>query len=285
MTLPILLAFVAMICWGVGDFLIQKTIKKIGALETLCWTTLFSSFLLLPLVFKEIKNLTGWQFFILTVLGVVNFASGFIHFKALKIGKLSVVETILSIELPLTVLLGLIFFKESLGLIQIALIATLFIGIILISINFEKIHKRDFLEKGALLAILSGVLIALVNFLTASQAREVSPLMAIWLPWLVCGLVCFGHISRRQLHNFLGHSRDHWPLILAMVAVDLAAWLAYVFAVARAELGITIAITESFIIIALMLGVIINHEKIKLIQYVGAAMAIASSLAIGLISR
>ncbi len=33
--LSILFAFCAMICWGFGDFLIQRTVRKIGDVEAL----------------------------------------------------------------------------------------------------------------------------------------------------------------------------------------------------------------------------------------------------------
>ena len=285
MSWPIILAFGAMVGWGFGDFLIQKTIKKIGTIETLCWLTLFSSILLFPFVLFDLRDLTGTQLLILFILGLANFASGLIHFKALKIGKLSVVEVIISIELPLTILLGLVIFRETLNFWQIILIIFLFLGIILLSVDPKKIHKNDFLEKGSLLAILSGVLIAIVNFGSASQAKELSPLMAIWLPWFVCGLICFGHISRKRLNNFILTSKNHWLLILTMVIVDLFAWLAYVFAVAKEELAITIAITESYVVIALILGVIVNKEKIRKIQYLGAGLAVVCSLLIGFISK
>ena len=70
-----------------------------------------------------------------------------------------------------------------------------------------------------------------------------------------------------------------------MVIFDTAAWVAYVMAVAEKELSITIAITESFVVIAMILGVIFNKEKINKIQYLGAALAIIGSLSIGLISK
>ncbi len=285
MSWSIILAFGAMVGWGFGDFLIQKTIKKIGTIETLCWVSLFSSIIITPFVFKELKTLTGPQLITLIILGSANFASGFIHFKALKIGKLSVVEIILSIELPLTILLGLIVFKEVLNLWQIILIIFLFVGIVLISVDPEKIHKKDFLEKGSLLALLSGVFIAVVNFGSASQAKELSPLMAIWIPWFVCGLICFAHISRKRLNNFFDTSRKNWRLVLLMIIIDLLAWTSYVFAVAKEELAITIAITESYVVIALILGVIVNKEKIKKLQYFGATIAVVCSLLIGFTSK
>ncbi|MEI6529045.1 MAG: DMT family transporter [Candidatus Falkowbacteria bacterium] len=285
MNLAILLAFGAMIGWGLGDFLIQKTINKIGPIGTLCWISLFSSIILIPFVVSDLKNITQSQYITLIILGLANFASGYIHFKALEIGKLSVVEIIMSIELPLTILLGILFFRESLSLWQIFLIIILFIGIILISIDTTKINKKDFLEKGSLLAIFSGVLIAIVNFGSASQAKEISPLMALWIPWFVCGLICFARLSQNNLKTFFRQSAKNWPLVLIMVIVDLLAWTSYVFAVAREELSITIAITESYVVIALALGIIINKEKITKIQYFGAGLAVCGSLLIGLTSK
>ncbi|MFA5131104.1 MAG: DMT family transporter [Patescibacteria group bacterium] len=285
MNLAILLAFGAMFGWGLGDFLIQKTINKIGPIETLCWISLFSSIILIPFVVNDLKTINSAQFITLIILGLANFASGYVHFKALEIGKLSVVEIIMSIELPLTILLGILVFGESLGLRQIFLIIILFIGIILISIDTTKINKKDFLEKGSLLAILSGVLIAIVNFGSASQAKEISPLMALWLPWFVCGLICFVWIRQNSLNNFFRESAKNWLLVLVMVVVDLLAWTAYVFAVAKEELSITIAITESYVVIALALGIIINKEKITKIQYLGAGLAVGASLLIGLLSK
>jgi drug/metabolite transporter (DMT)-like permease len=286
MNSAILWAFGAMIGWGIGDFLIQRTVRKIGAVETLLWITFFSSFALLPLIFHDLPSLTWHQIINLIILGLVGFASGFVHMKALEIGKLSVVEIILSIELPLTILLGIIFLSEKLNLNQIILIIILFIGIIMISVDFKRVDKKDFLEKGALLAILSSGLISVVNFLTALQAKEISPIMALWLPWLACGVFCFGYmISRGQTKSFIKNCRSSWKLILLMVIFDTAAWVAYVMAVAEKELSITIAITESFVVIAMILGVIFNKEKINKIQYLGAALAIIGSLSIGLISK
>ena len=122
MSQAILLAFGAMILWGVGDFLIQRTIWRIGNLETLFWISASSSILLLPLVYQSLPALTFNKIFIMIVLGLVGFAGSYIEFESLDIGKLSVVEVILSLELPLTILLGVFFLREHLSLGQLILI-------------------------------------------------------------------------------------------------------------------------------------------------------------------
>ncbi len=287
MSLSIILAFGAMFGWGIADFLIQKTVKKIGSLETLAWITVLGAIILIPLILYEGLNLTRTNVIFLIFLGAVTFTAGLLDFKALAIGKLAVMETIMAIELPLTILLGVLAFQERLNFLQVALVTSVFVGIVLASVNFKNIHHRDFLEKGSLLAIASGLLIAFVNFFSADQAKSLSPLMAIWFPWLSCGMICLIYISRfkkNHFKNFVKQSFGHWRLILIVAVIDLGAWLFYAFAVAKEELSITIAITESYIVVAIILGVLINKEKIRPAQYLGSALAIISSLLIGFIS-
>lgn len=283
MNLSIWLAFGAMLGWGVGDFFIQKTVKKIGAIETLFYLSFISSFLFLPFIIGRLPNLTSRNIIFLVALGLISFTSGYAFMRALKIGKLSVIETITALELPLTIIWGCLFFKETLNLIQIILIAVLFFGIILISVNFKNINKLDFLEKGSIFAFITAVVVSAVNFLSALGAKEIDPLVTLWLAWLVCGLVCGGFIVRQKNCQLWKTSLKNWRLILITILVDTFAWLAYVLAVRGSKLSITIAITESFVVVALLLGVIFNKEKITKIQFCGAALAITASLIISFI--
>ena len=287
MNLALFLAFGAMVSWGIGDFLIQRTVKKIGVLETLAWITGSSAIIMIPIIIYRGIALNPQDILFLTLLGVLTFVSGILDFKALSIGKLSVMETIMAVELPLTIMLGVIAFNESLNSGQWLLVLMIFIGIIFVSVNFKNLNSRDFLEKGSILAIISGIVFALVNFFSANLAKTIDPMIAIWFPWLACGIISFIYISRfKKAHfkEFIKNSYQYWKLIALVSAIDLAAWLFYAFAVEKEELSITIAITESYIVIALILGVIINKEKIRPLQYMGATLAIIGSIVIGLIS-
>ncbi len=53
--LAVLFAFGAMLCWGIGDFLIQRTVRKIGDVETLAFIGLIGSIVLLPFVLPQIS--------------------------------------------------------------------------------------------------------------------------------------------------------------------------------------------------------------------------------------
>ena len=296
MTLPIILAFGAMFGWGIADFLIQKNIKKIGWLETLWWIYLGSFIFLLPFVFESLSSLNSVKTTLLVALGVIGILSAITHFKALEIGKLSVVEIILFFELPLTILFGITFLKNTLYWHQVVLIILLFVGVVLISVDFNKMRRRQFWffwekrkifwEKGTWLAGLTAILLALTNSLTAVGATNISPLLVIWLPWTLGGLGCLSYLLyKRRFHNLIRDGIKNWPSILTMALIDTSAWLFFSFSIAqKGELAIIASITEGYIVIAMLLGIGFNKEKIRGWQYLGAAITIVASLFIGLTS-
>lgn len=270
-----------MVGWGVGDWLIQKSVRKIGATETLFYITAACAILLFPFVYRGLSAVNLGNILFISGIGVITFLGGLFLFKALEVGKLAVVETITVLDLPLTIALGLIFFQERLSSAQIALILLLIVGVVMISADWQRLKTRDFLEKGAILALATAVIVALTNFLVAVGAKNVDPLIVLWLSWLVCALICGVILIRRPTPGFLAASRRHFKLIAVLSLIDILAWICFALAVTQQELAITMAISGSFLVITILLGVIVNREKLAPLQYLGAGIALACSLSIG----
>ena len=72
---------------------------------------------------------------VLLLLGIITFLAAVLDFQALMVGKLSVIEIIFEIELPITIVLAFIFFKETFSLIQILLMILIFLGVILMAVE------------------------------------------------------------------------------------------------------------------------------------------------------
>ena len=154
------LAFVAMLCRGFGDFLIQKSTRKIGDWEALFFITLFGAVVLFPFAYKKLPAIFAGPSETLIVLGVlcvVLFFAAILDFEALRVGKLAVVEPIWSFEVPVSALLAFFILAERLSLIQILLIAALLVGLALVSLKdkfkFSKIsygagHAFGFFRRG-----------------------------------------------------------------------------------------------------------------------------------------
>jgi len=280
--LGILFTFGALICWGFGDFFIQRTTRKIGDIESLAFVSIIGSIILLPFAIKDIYLLDKNGIILLLILGLTAFIMSILDFEALKQGKLSVIDVILELELPITIVLAYLFFKESLSFFQFLIIAFIFISIVLIATKSFK-HWKARLEKGVLIALVAAILMGLVNFLTASSSRLISPILAIWIPWVIITIICLVFIFKRKgLNKLVKDSIKFKWLILAMGILDTLAWVFYANAMIINPISITTAITESYPAIALFLGLWLNKEKIKAHQYVGAVIAILACFILAL---
>lgn len=281
--ISILAAFGAMLFWGVGDFFIQRSTRKIGDAESLAFIGIIGALGLLPFVLPELPALfTIPNIALLSFIGLVGFVVAMINLEALKEGKLSVIDVLLEIELPITAVLGFAFFSESFSLAQLAIIALVFAGIVLISVDsfsFRRRSKR--LEKGVLLAVITAGGMALLNFLTAYGSKEISPLMVIWLPWVVIAIISLFFIWRREgFKRFSKNGFRFERLVLVMGVIDTLGWLLYAIALQFNALTITTAISESYPAIALFMGIWLNREKILPHQYAGAALALVASVSL-----
>ena len=279
---PVPAAFGALLCWGVGDYLIQNNARKIGNVEALLWISLVGMLATLPLVAGQLHLLGVWpDFLLLALLGAVTFIAAMVDFEALKVGKLAVVDMVIALELPLTILLAIVFLHDSLDLWQVALIVLLIAGVIMIALDGMDLSLK--LEAGVLFALAAAGSLALLNFLTAVGSRTVTPLMAVWAPALFSAVFCLVVILKRgSAGGVLERARNNLTLVIAMGVVDFSAWIFYAYATSLGELSIVNAITESFPAVALMLGVWLGREKISKRQYLGAAVALLASIALAM---
>ena len=284
----IMAAFGATLLWGFGDFFIQRETRKVGDMESLAFISIMGAFGLFPFVLAELPSLFTMQnVFLLSFIGIITFITSVVDFEALKKGKLSVIEVIFEIELPVSVVLGFLFFKETLTFVQFFTIFLIFAGIVMVSVrSFSRGHWNNIkkFEKGVILAFLAAVLMGFDNFFVAVGSKNVSPLMVIWMPWLVMAIVSLFFIWRKNGFASLMHDTATFKrLILITGIVDTLGWLFYATALAKNELSIVTAITETYPAIAIFLGVWLNKEKIMPHQYGGAALALAASVALALI--
>ena len=63
-----------------------------------------------------------------------------------------------------------------------------------------------------------------------------------------------------------------------MSIADKAAWVAFAFAMSLAPIAVAVALSESYIIIAVILGLFVNKEKIQFHQKCGLVLAIFAAI-------
>lgn len=280
-TVGIGLAFVAMLCWGIGDFLIQRSVRKIGKAETLFVISAFGALVLTPFVYRDLGAFVLGDLHTLLVASgaaVILLLAAVLDFEALRVGKLSVVEPIWSLEIPVAGLLAFFVLSERLTMLQTGLIFVLIVGLVLVSIR-GKITKAAFFEKGAFIALVAAIVMGSANFFIGWGARLLDPLMINFVVNIFMAVVTFGYIvfsgGVKQLVRDVAAQRR---LLFSMSVTDNTAWVAFAAAMVYAPLTIAVALSQSYIIIAVLLGLFVNRERISARQKIGLVGALIAAI-------
>jgi uncharacterized membrane protein len=78
--------------------------------------------------------------------------------------------------------------------------------------------------------------------------------------------------------------KKSWRVVLGESLFDNLAWIAYSGAVIYLPVSLTIGITESYIVLAALLGIIANRERLQRHQYFGIGLALVGTIFLGVIS-
>lgn len=287
-TVGIGLAFVAMLCWGFGDFLIQKSTRKLGDWETLFLICGFGSIILLPFVWKDIlfAILNDKDNFLILLIGaLILFIAALIDFEALKKGKLAIVEPIWSLEVPVAAFLAFFILNERISFFQIILIAFLIICLFLVSFREKTFNKKFFMERGVIWAFIGAFFMGGANFFYGWGARISDPLV---INFVVNVFVTFATsiylLSMGKFKIIIKDFMNNKLFVLPMIISDNVAWIAFAFSMTLAPIAVATALSESYIIIAVLLGLFINREKIQFHQKVGLIGAIITAIILAVIT-
>ncbi len=282
------LAFAAMLCWGFGDFLIQKSTRAVGDWEALFIIGLIGAAIISPFVIGRIPAIfetSGQGIIIIGIACVVLFFAAIMDFEALRIGKLAVVEPIWSIEIPAAALLAFFILGERVGLSQIIVIFLLMLGLFAVSIKEKQKIKKFFLERGVFLAFFAAVFMGGANFFIGWGSRVTDPLMVNFITDVFIVAVSGAYLFfTGRLGKMLRDFRSHLVLLFPMGILDKAAWVAFAFAMTLAPITIAVALSESYIIVAVILGLAVNKEKLAKHQKFGLALAVVSAITLAIMT-
>lgn len=279
-------AFVAMLCWGVGDFLIQRSVRRHGDVETIFLITLFGVAILFPFVYRDLPSLfsvtSRGVLYILLATGLLHLIAAFLELESLRRGKIAVVEPIWSFEIFPAALFAFLFLGERMTALQLGIVLLLIVGLFLVSFRGSIFVRQHLLERGVYFAVAGALTMGAAGFFTGWSARLADPLMANFVVCVFLTLYCGTHLLvRGRIIKPFSHLISFPKTLLSMVILDNTAWVAYAFAMSLVPIGIATALSESYLIIAVLLGLSIGrerllfHQKVGIVCSVGAAIVLA----------
>ena len=282
----ILLALVALLSWVLGDFLIQRSARKFGDWVALFYVTAFASIVLFPFVYGDIVRSINAHGALLWIASFVVLFAGLLDFEALRVGKISVIEPIFALEIPIAAVLALYIIHEQLNLLQAISVTALVIGILLISTTVFENFKKIRAEKGVWQAALATLGVGTANFLFGLGSRETSPLMMNWFTSIFIALIALAYLAATSRLKEVGeHLKNGKLLILNVAFFDNLAWIAFSYSMLFIPIAVATGISEGYIAFAGALGLFFNKEKLARHQWVGFFLVVVSVLLLAFITK
>jgi uncharacterized membrane protein len=117
------------------------------------------------------------------------------------------------------------------------------------------------------------------NFFVGWGARETDPLV---MNFFINTISVIGSgiflVAKRKFSAPFRHLISYPKTVVPMMVLDNMAWIAFTYGLVLAPIGIAVALSESYIIIAVLLGIFVSREKLERHQYVGLILALTAAI-------
>lgn len=280
MEIGVLFAILAMVTWGMSDFFIGYSAKKVSTVIVLLYGKIIGFLILSSLVILSglviPTSLDIWGVVILTSL--IATVAWFLFSQGLKEGFVSILSPIGNSWAAITVLLGIIFLGQSFSFEKGVALVIIFVGIFLTAINIQEIkNKKGFaLLKGVPITLVSMVLWGIFFIFVDIGVRNTSWISFFFFMEIFSIIFLFTYSKFVKPDSF---SKAPEGIVGFGIANSIGLG-AYGFALATIPTTIAASIVSGLPVIALILAHIFLKEKLRVLQYFGIALTIVGLILI-----
>jgi len=283
LSLGVIFAIISFLGWGVADFLAKRVVDKIGALWSLLIMQIIGivPIVIYSLLFLKIPLLSLQMLGILALSSFLLIFAYLIFYKAIKYGPISIVSPIAASGSAITILISVLFFAEALTLAQALAIAVIFLGVVLVSVKWNKSSKKVFASYGALLALFTMLGWGFAFPLMKINMNVIGPVFTLLLVRFF-SIVFLSIYSSRQNRPVIDNSKV-WLYLITIGLVDAFAFLAYYIGVSMDYLSIISPVSSSYPAVTIILAYIFLKERVQNIQKIGIVLILLGLILISVI--
>lgn len=281
--MAVLFALLSFIGWGTGDVFVARASKKLGGNATLFLGFLFAfiySTLLLPFV-GPIRSFSmlGIAFLIQILHTLANWS----FFKGMQIGKATIVGALGSSFSVVTVILSIVLYGEHLTVMKGLGFLVIFVGIILLSLNFIEIKKHGMRH----LLTDKGVPYGLATLLGWGIVFALLKIPSETIGWFWTGypltIITLFLILSQKIRAEVGHAvqKKNWFwLIIPFSILGTTADYSYNIGITKGFVSTVVPIAGASPVLFVILARIIFRERLTFQQKIGILFALAGIIVI-----
>lgn len=283
MTSGILFGLLVMLGHGIGTAISKVPAQNIGSLRSVFYRNLvISAIILISLPFFE--SSFSIKYFLLALgTALIGYIALAVFYRAIKTGKVGVVAPISNSSGLVTVVLALLFYEEMLSMEQIISVTLIFLGIVLISINFLDFKNSNLFQfsSGIILAILCAILWGTMYFFLKIPIINLGPLFATFILEFGILMLSLVHIKTQGIELKISITDYKYMLLVGIFgAIGI---ISYSFGVkVSSNVSVITAMSMANPVVSAIYARFVYKEKLTLQQLVGAFIVVFGIIGLGI---
>ena len=277
---------IAALGWGLADFGGAVVGRRIGSLSTVVVSQGFNAIFMTVWIFVGHHDLSLlWPYIGFVALNGAASATAYVtHYRALQLGPVAIVSPIGAAYAVVGVALAIVVLGERPAGVAIAGGVVTIAGVMLASTDLRKVeeglHKQR--PPGLPWALVSAVMFGIGGFLLGYLSQRVGWVVGLWASRMgqLVAFSCYAALRRSEITG-IGKNRMTAAAVGIGVA-DLLGVIAYASGAAKGFISIVLTASAVFPLIAVVLSIVLLHERPVPNQYAGIALVIVGLLLLGL---
>lgn len=268
---------IAALAWGVSSLASSRSSREIGATCVLAWVMLIGLLLAIPAAVSvgAPSGLSGTDVLLLVGAAFGSIAGLLADYRALRIGRVAIVQPIVACEGAAAACFGLLH-GDSLSALQLAILAAIMVGIVAASRvptapgGSDARGARD--REAVLLALASAALFGGSLFCIGVVGGDVS---TAWILLTIRAIGVATIATPLLVRRRLRLNRAAAPLVAASGVLEVTGLVAFAWG-AQDHIAVTAVVGSQFAVVGVVGGVILFGERITRVQGVGVAVTIVA---------
>jgi uncharacterized membrane protein len=266
------LALAASLCWGVGDFIAGSKSRVLPVLVVLVCSQLVGLVWIGAVALIAQEPVPGTREIVLAAVSAVAGTAGLAcFFRAIAIGKMSVVVPVAATAAVVPVIVG-IATGDRPSVLQLLGMAVALAGAVLASREPGEEGEGGSLAAGVLLAALSALFIGFF-FLAIDGASDGGAVWASLVNRITSVTLLL--VAAAVVHPQLSAARPHLRALAAAGTLDVSANLLFAAAPTEGLISLVSVAGSLYPVITVLLARIVLKERVHRIQEAGVAVALA----------
>ncbi|MFC1801460.1 DMT family transporter [Nanoarchaeota archaeon] len=266
----ILLAFIAMFSWSVSELVTKLSLNKESKWKVLFMGQLMGGLLILivALFFVDFSVLASKGIWYLFVLGLINLGGMYTYYKSMKEKGVALTSPVVNSWALVTIILGLIFYKEVLGGLQWVAVVLIIGGVF--AVAFKGKAKLD---TSLIYAVISMVLWGVFFFLLKEPNLIFGALLVASSIKIITSFFSVPILVRNKVK--IWKTSPYVLFFIILVAItDSIGFSVFNFALKYAPVSIASLIISAVPIISVGLGVMVLKERLTLRQKIAILVVV-----------